>query len=193
MCITEQKLVDAYANGNLHERFSLIYKNYEVFLQLVDSFETGLLNQILFEVEYNRRAKNYDDLGVRIQNLRFSDPTASKAIEHIMIREDVEECNFSGNILKETDNPKKHKRDILTIHMMRREFEVFDSCLKTLPEEGKPCSEAYKRVYESNRRLCERLGVDEDPDVESIINYMFDITRTVAEKMFAYGAALGEN
>ena len=39
----------------------------------------------------------------------------------------------------------------------------------------------------------ERLGVDEDPDVESIINYMFDITRTVAEKMFAYGAALGEN
>ena len=60
-------------------------------------------------------------------------------------------------------------------------------------EEGKPCREAYKRVYESNRRLCERLGVDEDPDVESIINYMFDITRTVAEKMFAYGAALGEN
>ena len=60
-------------------------------------------------------------------------------------------------------------------------------------EEGRPCREAYKRVYESNRRLCERLGVDEDPDVESIINYMFDITRTVAEKMFAYGAALGEN
>ena len=105
MCITEQKLVDAYANGNPHERFSLIYKNYEVFLQLVDSFETGLLNQILFEVEYNRRAKNDDDLGVRIQNLRFSDPTASKAVEHIMIREAVEECNFSGNILKETDNP----------------------------------------------------------------------------------------
>ena len=60
-------------------------------------------------------------------------------------------------------------------------------------EEGRPCREAYKRVYESNRRLCERLGVDEDPDVESIINYMFDITRTVAEKMFAYGAALGGN
>ena len=60
-------------------------------------------------------------------------------------------------------------------------------------EEGKTCSEAYKQVYAANRRLCERLGVDEDPDVESIINYMFDITRTVAEKMFAYGAALGEN
>ena len=55
-------------------------------------------------------------------------------------------------------------------------------------EEGKPCSEAYKRVYAANRRLCERLGVDEDPDVEMIIDSMFEITRTVGEKMFEYGA-----
>ena len=32
-----------------------------------------------------------------------------------MIRDAIEECNFSGNILKETDDPEKHKRDILTI------------------------------------------------------------------------------
>ena len=55
-------------------------------------------------------------------------------------------------------------------------------------EEGKPCSEAYKRVYAANRRLCERLGVDEDPDVEMIIDSMFVIMRTVGEKMFEYGA-----
>lgn len=54
--------------------------------------------------------------------------------------------------------------------------------------EGELCSEAYKRVYEANRRLCERSGVDEDPDVEIIIDSMFDITRRVAEKMFGYGA-----
>lgn len=55
--------------------------------------------------------------------------------------------------------------------------------------EGQPSSEAYKRVYEANRRLCERLGVDEDPDVEMIIDGMFEITRIVGEKMFQYGAA----
>lgn len=54
--------------------------------------------------------------------------------------------------------------------------------------EGQPSSEAYKRVYEANRRLCERLGVDEDPDVEMIIDGMFEITRIVGEKMFEYGA-----
>ena len=55
-------------------------------------------------------------------------------------------------------------------------------------EEGKTSCEAYKRVYDANRRLCERLGVDEDPDVEIIIDSMFEITRTVGEKMFEYGA-----
>lgn len=55
-------------------------------------------------------------------------------------------------------------------------------------EEGKPCSEAYKQVYAANCRLCERLGVDEDPDVEMIIDSMFAITREVGEKMFEYGA-----
>ena len=56
--------------------------------------------------------------------------------------------------------------------------------------EGESCCESYKRVYEANRRLCERLGVDEDPDVEMIIDGMFDITRIVSEKMFKYGGQI---
>ena len=53
MCITEEKLVDRYGESNLHERFMLIYKNYSVFPQLVDCYETGLFNRILYEREYN--------------------------------------------------------------------------------------------------------------------------------------------
>ena len=45
-------------------------------------------------------------------------------------------------------------------------------------------------VDEANRRICERLGVDEDSDVELIIDSMFDITHIVAEKMFSYGQCL---
>ena len=73
MCITEEKLVEAYGNSNPHERFLLIYKNFSVFPQLVDCYETGLFNRILFEVEYNRRKKNDDDLGVRVQTSHLSD------------------------------------------------------------------------------------------------------------------------
>ena len=68
MCITEDKLVESYGKATPRERFRLIYKNYSIFPQLVDCYETGLFNRILFEVEYNRRKKNDDDLGVRIAN-----------------------------------------------------------------------------------------------------------------------------
>ncbi len=132
MCITEEKLVDRYGQGNPHERFMLIYKNYEVFLKLIESYETGLFNRILYEREYNLRAKNGEDIGIRVQTNRISDPTARKAIENLMIREAIEEANDSGNILKDTDDPEKHKRDILMLRMMRREYEVFNTSLNAL-------------------------------------------------------------
>jgi plasmid maintenance system antidote protein VapI len=45
----------------------------------------------------------------------------------------------------------------------------------------------YQEVFDANRRLCERLGVDEDKDIEHLINNMQDITKILAMKMFDYG------
>ena len=53
---------------------------------------------------------------------------------------------------------------------------------------GSFCDEAYERIYNANRRLCERLGVDEDKDVESIIGELLDVGRHLALKMYDYGA-----
>ena len=55
MCITEDKLVDCY--------------------------EIGLFNRILFDVEYNRRKKNDDDLGVRIQTSHRSEKCRNNAAQ----------------------------------------------------------------------------------------------------------------
>ena len=182
MCITEDKLVESYGKATPRERFRLIYKNYSIFPQLVDCYETGLFNRILFEVEYNRRKKNDDDLGVRIQTSHRSDPTAAKAIEHIMIRDAIEECNFSGNILKETDNPEKHKRDILTIHMMRREYEVFDSCLKTLP--GREYRITYDYIHK-DRKVSE-IAEGEDRADQSIRNLLVATRKTLESRTIPF-------
>jgi predicted site-specific integrase-resolvase len=45
----------------------------------------------------------------------------------------------------------------------------------------------YQEVFDANRRLCERLGVDEDKDIEHLINNMQDIAKILAMKMFDYG------
>lgn len=51
------------------------------------------------------------------------------------------------------------------------------------------CGEKYDLVYEANRRLCRRLGLEdgEDADVECIISSLLDIQRFLGEKMFEYG------
>ena len=53
--------------------------------------------------------------------------------------------------------------------------------------DGRRCEELYTAVYEANMRLCERLGIQEDPDVELIINSLLHISRFVGLKMFLYG------
>ncbi|NBJ94535.1 hypothetical protein [Parablautia muri] len=53
--------------------------------------------------------------------------------------------------------------------------------------EGKECCLLYEGVYQAGRNLCERLGEDEDSDVETILNGMERITRLVSMKMYEYG------
>ena len=50
LCITEEQLVDRYGQSDPHERFMMIYKNYEVFLKMIESYEIGLFNRILYRL-----------------------------------------------------------------------------------------------------------------------------------------------
>ena len=53
--------------------------------------------------------------------------------------------------------------------------------------EGSFCGKEYEKIYEANRNLCERLGVEEDGDVETIINSFFGIANHLCLKMYDYG------
>lgn len=44
----------------------------------------------------------------------------------------MRECDFTGDLLRDTDDSEKHRIDILTIQMMREEFDVFEAHLKAL-------------------------------------------------------------
>lgn len=57
---------------------------------------------------------------------------------------------------------------------------------------GSPCALLYEEIYQSNQRLCERLGTAEDPDVEKIIDNFFAITRELSLAMFQYGQQFQE-
>ena len=64
---------------------------------------------------------------------------------------------------------------------------VNDPVVENMFAEGRTCEELYNQVYEANLRLCERLGVQEDADVELIINSLLRISKLLGRKMFQYG------
>ena len=55
-------------------------------------------------------------------------------------------------------------------------------------EEGMYCDRAYNEVYHANRRVCERLDLEEDDDdVECIISNLLGIAKHISMKMYDYG------
>ena len=52
---------------------------------------------------------------------------------------------------------------------------------------GQRCAALYEEIFQANMRLCQRLGVEEDPDVECIINNFFTINRELCIRMYQYG------
>ena len=53
---------------------------------------------------------------------------------------------------------------------------------------GAPCDTLYTQAYEAGIRICQRLGVDTDPDVELIFQNLEEVSRILGCRMFSYGA-----
>lgn len=58
--------------------------------------------------------------------------------------------------------------------------------------EGEPCADRYREIFETENRLCERLGVENDPDVDMLADGFLEIMEIVSKKMFDYGMLLKE-
>ena len=56
---------------------------------------------------------------------------------------------------------------------------------------GSYCDRLYTRAAIARTRLCRRLGVDDDPDLEVSFDSFCDINSHLCRKMFEYGHHLG--
>ena len=54
--------------------------------------------------------------------------------------------------------------------------------------EDELCDIRYTEAYDAARRICERLGVADDPDMETVFRCFSEIQRELCLKMYTYGA-----
>ena len=103
---SREEFIKKYADADVNGRLEIILKNYPRFMQMVDGYEQCLSIIIRNEREYNRSRKG-EDLGVRVQTSRLSNPTERQAIENVSIQEAIRAGDVEA-ALKGADDYEKH-------------------------------------------------------------------------------------
>ena len=52
---------------------------------------------------------------------------------------------------------------------------------------GQPCEKLYQQIYDAKCRLCDRLGEEENEDLEAILDSFFEINRQMCLRMYRLG------
>jgi len=136
MALTKEKnLIRVYTGATSEKRIDIIIKNYTKFIGIVDGYTDGLRYMIECEKESSHR-QSAGDLGVRVQTGGMtSDPTARKAINNVITREALINCDFSGNVLDGVDQAEVYIRDAYILRDMRKDYNLFNSQLGILGTE----------------------------------------------------------
>ena len=95
---------------------------------------------------------------------------------------------------------KNDQQQITSTNYVRLREQIYESLIdvrtpeyrqpgvENLFAEGMPCDQYYAAMSNAYARLRKRLGVeDEDADVETIIDCLSAIEKTIAMKMYDYG------
>lgn len=133
--MTEKNLIRVYTGATSEKRIDIIIKNYTKFIGIVDGYTDGLRYMIECEKESSHR-QSAGDLGVRVQTGGMtSDSTARKAINNVITREALINCDFSGNALDGVDQAEVYIRDAYILSDMRKDYNLFNSQLGILGTE----------------------------------------------------------
>lgn len=147
----DKNLVIVYAKSTPSEKVDLIMKRYPVFLNQVESYTAGLLYMIEAEKDSTWQ-KEKGELGVRVQaGGGPGDPTATLAIRHVMTKEALINCDFSGDVLDGVASGEVFKSDAYTLRKMRQDYMLFKDQLVILG--------ADKELFE--RYLCGEMSLAE--------------------------------
>lgn len=177
-----KQIFEEYAVGTPHDRFVLIYNNYGVFENVIRSYEHSVFKQIRDEKEYNRkhRSAGIEELGIRVQSGGMpSDITAKLAMTNAMIKDAIKTADFESGLLDDTDEPELHRRNILTIHMMKDDFEEFQFHLKNL--DPKAYRITIKHITKEWRG--EQIAEEECLEFQSFKNILYVSRKSLEEEI----------
>lgn len=128
-------IIKKYEAANIYHRVDIICSNYNNFLGIIEGYTEGLCYMIMNERRKNLQ-DNFDLLGVRIQKSGVcNDSTANEAINSVMIKKAIKECDFSGGFFEGIEEKERIREIAKTLQLMRLDFHLFNHQLNVLDKQ----------------------------------------------------------
>jgi len=183
---TRVDIVEVYEIAPTPKRVELICKNYRNFEKIIEAGKSDLSFQIISEQEYNRR-QAFGDLGVRVQSSSgHSDVVFKQVYTEIEVEKAIEECDFSGGILDDTDRKEEFISEAFTLRRMKKELGVFNRQMSFLDDDEKDQFICFLRKEKTIDDMADELGVQYHTVVRKM-NKLKQIVKTQTIKKIEEG------
>lgn len=124
--------IDDYIGVQPEEQFEFIYTHYPIMKNLLTDYREDLIDEVIEQKAYNRRAAN-DDLGVRVQiSIGISSPTEKQAINHMTIEKAIVDGVLDEEFFEDTDNQEELIRKVTCYHAVSEDVKTFTKKLGSL-------------------------------------------------------------
>ncbi|MEG0963606.1 MAG: hypothetical protein RSF88_12225 [Lachnospiraceae bacterium] len=175
-------MLKKYEKADASKRVDIICNSYPVFIGIIDSYTEGLKYMIQNEKEYNRKSQ-LGDLGIRVQTSGLcSDKTGDAAIEKVMMEEAIKACDFSGDILKGTDQGEEFERDAAILRTMRNDYALFNKQLGILKTDESRVFMQYLNGEMAIAEIADKEGIQ----YESVQQKVLRVKRKIKIQMVAF-------
>lgn len=130
--------------------YNIICRNYSNFLCLVEVHEKRITREIIEEKLFNR-AEERGNLAVKVQTSRsVASPVENEVISDCELDEAIKSGNIPAGLIVGTDDDETHTLEVLTLKVMRDDYEEFTKNINALQKKDKKLFMVY---LESDKEL----------------------------------------
>ena len=174
----EKDVLREYRDADAAGRLDIMLGNYGTFPKLIKKLERKTRYKIKCEKEY-LKSRAREELGVRVQNSKISKPTEDEAVANITLDEAFMTGEIDGTILKGISNAAEYEADILTISIMRMDFELLEDFIEALEDEDVECLRAFLR----KQKFIKELAADRGKTYEAMKKRMDRLRESIREEI----------
>ena len=170
--------LEKYGNAKPDVRIDLILDYYHSFPAIIEGQQKVLIRRIKNEYDYMHQ-KHKDDLGIRIQNFKLSDPTAKEAIQMVCIENAVMSGKDIDEFLDELDQQEIDflSRNLYLLGKMKEEYELINNSLMFLNSTEKHIF----KLYTENDCDVHRLAVMEGIQNNTVSKRVWRVRKKIKE------------